>query len=169
MLGFERKEPFVVKGKYAKRLREQLYRITTGNYNRNDILSAAAKHEKSNIKIVMKNDVKSTYNDFSYEDLLAEQINDATSKYIVFVNPTIKFDYKTTGTCAQVIHFERDDDKRIHNISFEGGCNGNLKAVSKLCEGMTAEEISAKLLGNLCRDKGTSCADQLAKAVMSVY
>ena len=57
MLGFERKEPFVVKGKYAKRLREQLYRITTGNYNRNDILSAAAKHEKSNIKIVMKNDV----------------------------------------------------------------------------------------------------------------
>ncbi|MBS7242445.1 TIGR03905 family TSCPD domain-containing protein [Treponema sp.] len=80
-----------------------------------------------------------------------------------------KFDYKTTGTCAQVIHFERDDDKRIHNISFEGGCNGNLKAVSKLCEGMTAEEISAKLLGNLCRDKGTSCADQLAKAVMSVY
>ena len=95
MLGFERKEPFVVKGKYAKRLREQLYRITTGNYNRNDILSAAAKHEKSNIKIVMKNDVKSTYNDFSYEDLLAEQINDATSKYIVFVHPTIKFDYKT--------------------------------------------------------------------------
>ena len=79
-----------------------------------------------------------------------------------------KFDYKTTGTCAQVIHFERDCDKRIHNISFEGGCNGNLKAVSKLCEGMTAEEISAKLLGNLCRDKGTSCADQLAKAVMSV-
>ena len=44
----------------------------------------------------MKNDVKSTYNDFSYEDLLAEQINDATSKYIVFVHPTIKFDYKTT-------------------------------------------------------------------------
>ena len=96
MLGFERKEPFVVKGKYAKRLREQLYRITTGNYNRNDILSAAAKHEKSNIKSVMKNDVKSTYNDFSYEDLLAEQINDATSKYIVFVNRTIEFDYQTT-------------------------------------------------------------------------
>ena len=77
--------------------------------------------------------------------------------------------YNTTGTCARIIHFTKTDDGRITNVSFEGGCNGNLKAVSKLCEGMTAEEISAKLLGNLCRDKGTSCADQLAKAVMSVY
>lgn len=76
-----------------------------------------------------------------------------------------KVDYITTGTCAQVIHFERDEENRIHNISFEGGCNGNLKAVSKLCEGMKAEEISAKLLGNLCGGKGTSCADQLARAV----
>ena len=76
-------------------------------------------------------------------------------------------DYKTTGTCARVIHFERDAENRIHNISFEGGCNGNLKAVAKLCEGMKAEEISSKLLGNLCGSRGTSCADQLAKAVMS--
>lgn len=74
--------------------------------------------------------------------------------------------YKTNGTCARVIHFERDDENRIHNISFEGGCDGNLKAVAKLCEGMKAEEISAKLLGNLCGSKPTSCADQLAKAVM---
>ncbi|MBQ3641540.1 MAG: TIGR03905 family TSCPD domain-containing protein [Treponema sp.] len=77
-----------------------------------------------------------------------------------------KITYNTTGTCARVIHFERDEENRIHNISFEGGCNGNLKAVAKLCEGMTAEEISAKLLGNLCGTRGTSCADQLAKAVM---
>ena len=76
-------------------------------------------------------------------------------------------DYKTTGTCARVIHFERDAENRIHNISFEGGCNGNLKAVAKLCEGMKAEDISARLLGNLCGNRGTSCADQLAKAVMS--
>ena len=76
-------------------------------------------------------------------------------------------DYKTTGTCAKVIHFERDAENRIHNISFEGGCNGNLKAVAKLCEGMKAEDISARLLGNLCGNRGTSCADQLAKAVMS--
>ena len=74
--------------------------------------------------------------------------------------------YKTKGTCSKSITFERDEQNRIHNIKFEGGCDGNLKAISKLREGMTAEEISAKLLGNLCRDKGTSCADQLAKAVM---
>lgn len=76
-----------------------------------------------------------------------------------------KTTYKTTGTCARAIHFERDDENRIHNISFEGGCNGNLKAIAKLCEGMAAEKISEILLGNLCGSKGTSCADQLAKAV----
>ena len=77
-----------------------------------------------------------------------------------------KITYNTTGTCARVIHFERDEENRIHNISFEGGCNGNLKAVAKLCEGMKAGEISAKLLGNLCGSRGTSCADQLARAVI---
>ena len=41
-----------------------------------------------------------------------------------------KITYNTTGTCARVIHFERDEENRIHNISFEGGCNGNLKAVA---------------------------------------
>lgn len=78
-----------------------------------------------------------------------------------------KITYKTSGTCAKIIHFERDDENRIHNISFEGGCDGNLKAIAKLCEGMTADEIATKLAGNLCGNKGTSCADQLAKAVMS--
>ncbi len=75
--------------------------------------------------------------------------------------------YKTTGTCAKVIHFECDEENRIHNISFEGGCNGNLKAIAKLCEGMTAEEINTKLAGNICGSKTTSCADQLAKAVIN--
>lgn len=74
--------------------------------------------------------------------------------------------FKTKGTCARSITFERDENGRIHNIKFEGGCNGNLKAISKLCEGMKAEEIYEKLLGNLCGTKNTSCADQLAKAVM---
>ena len=54
-------------------------------------------------------------------------------------------DYKTSGTCAKMIHFDRDADGRIHNISFDGGCNGNLKAVGLLCEGMTAAEIAAML------------------------
>ena len=53
----------------------------------------------------------------------------------------------------------------ITDIEFIGGCNGNLKAVSKLCDGMTVEEIEGKLLGNQCGMRGTSCADQFAKAV----
>lgn len=74
--------------------------------------------------------------------------------------------YKTTGTCSKAIHFAKNGDK-ITNIRFDGGCNGNLKAIAKLCEGMTAKEIAGKLLGNLCGAKNTSCADQLAKAVMA--
>ena len=75
--------------------------------------------------------------------------------------------YKTKGTCARSISFDKDENDRITNISFEGGCNGNLKAISKLCDGMTAQEISDKLKGNICGFKNTSCADQLALAVMS--
>jgi len=63
--------------------------------------------------------------------------------------------FKTTGTCAKSISFERDSENRIHNISFEGGCSGNLKAIAKLCEGMKAQEIAEKLLGNLCGNKNT--------------
>ena len=73
--------------------------------------------------------------------------------------------YKTHGTCARSITFTKNDDGTISNINFEGGCNGNLKAISKLCEGMKAEEIISKLKGNLCGMKSTSCADQLARAV----
>ena len=75
--------------------------------------------------------------------------------------------YKTQGVCAQTITFDKADDGTITNISFVGGCNGNLKAVSKLCDGMKAEEIAAKLAGNICGYKSASCADQLAKAVLS--
>ena len=73
--------------------------------------------------------------------------------------------YKTQGVCARSITFTKNDDGTITNISFDGGCNGNLKTISKLCEGMKAEEIVAKLKGNTCGFKSTSCADQLAKAV----
>ena len=72
--------------------------------------------------------------------------------------------YKTTGTCSQVINFNIEGNV-ITDIEFIGGCNGNLKAVSKLCDGMTVEEIEGKLLGNKCGMRGTSCADQFAKAV----
>lgn len=77
--------------------------------------------------------------------------------------------YNTTGTCAKVIHFTKNDDGTITNISFEGGCNGNLKAVSILVDGMTVDEIESKLSGNICGFKDTSCADQLAKAVREAY
>ena len=73
--------------------------------------------------------------------------------------------YKTKGTCSRSITFTKNDDGTITNISFEGGCNGKLKAISKLCDGMTADEIAAKLKGNNCGFKSTSCADQLAIAV----
>ena len=78
-----------------------------------------------------------------------------------------KITFNTTGTCSKVITFEKDSSNCIHNIKFEGGWNGNLKAIGILCEGMKAEEIATKLKGNLCGNKGTSCADQLAKAVMA--
>jgi uncharacterized protein (TIGR03905 family) len=78
------------------------------------------------------------------------------------------YDYKTHGTCSMQISFDKDEQNKVTNISFLGGCNGNLKAIAKLVDGWTAEEISSKLKGNLCGNKKTSCADQLAKAVMSV-
>ena len=78
------------------------------------------------------------------------------------------YEYKTKGTCAQVINFDIEGDT-ITNVSFEGGCNGNLKAVSILVDGMTVDEIESKLSGNICGFKNTSCADQLAKAVREAY
>ena len=76
--------------------------------------------------------------------------------------------YKTTGTCAQFIDFDINDNV-ITNIVFYGGCNGNLKAISKLVNGWTVEKIEQYLLGNICGMKGTSCADQLAKGVRAAY
>ena len=80
----------------------------------------------------------------------------------------MNYTYKTSGTCARQINFDLDGDI-VTNISFEGGCNGNLKAVSKLADGMTVDRIEALLKGNTCGFKDTSCADQLAKAVRSAY
>ena len=73
--------------------------------------------------------------------------------------------YKTSGTCAREIHFELDENKKIHNVYFVGGCNGNLKAISKLIEGMDANKVVELLEGNTCGNRPTSCADQLTKAI----
>jgi uncharacterized protein (TIGR03905 family) len=74
------------------------------------------------------------------------------------------YEYKTRGTCSKKIHFDLKDGK-VYKVSFEDGCDGNLKAVSKLVDGMQAKELVKKLKGNRCGTRGTSCADQLALAV----
>ncbi len=71
----------------------------------------------------------------------------------------------TQGTCSTQIDFDIEDNK-IKNVVFIGGCNGNLKAVSKLVEGKNAQEIADLLKGNTCGGKPTSCADQLSKAII---
>ena len=76
------------------------------------------------------------------------------------------YTYKTSGTCSTKIDFEINDGK-VTDVVFTSGCNGNLKAIGKLVDGWTADEISGKLLGNTCGFRNTSCADQLAKAVMA--
>lgn len=80
----------------------------------------------------------------------------------------MRYDYKTEVVCAQVISFDINDDV-ITNISFMGGCNGNLKAISKLVDGWTVDKIESYLRGNICGHKPTSCADQLALAVRKAY
>ena len=72
--------------------------------------------------------------------------------------------YSTKGTCSKQIVFDRDDEHRIHNVKFIGGCSGNLQGIGKLVEGRTAEEIVPLLKGIRCRNN-TSCPDQLAKAL----
>lgn len=79
------------------------------------------------------------------------------------------YKYLCKGTCSQVIDFDIDEKGVVTNISFLGGCNGNLKAISKLVDGMNAKDIESKLKGNTCGFKSTSCADQLARAVKEAY
>lgn len=76
--------------------------------------------------------------------------------------------YKTKGTCSSQITFELDGNI-VRNVKFYGGCNGNLKGISTLVEGMTVEEVTEKLSGITCGFKRTSCPDQLAKAVGEAY
>ena len=75
--------------------------------------------------------------------------------------------YAPVGVCSREISFDLDNGK-ISNIHFVGGCPGNLLAISKLLEGTDAKNVVAKLKGNDCGGKGTSCGDQLARAVEQV-
>jgi uncharacterized protein (TIGR03905 family) len=74
------------------------------------------------------------------------------------------FEYKTHGTCSTKIRFDLQDG-RIHSLSFEDGCDGNLKALGILVEGMEPETLINRLKGIRCGHRKTSCADQLAQAV----
>lgn len=78
------------------------------------------------------------------------------------------FEYKTTGTCSSRILFdvyEEDGVKKLRDVKFIGGCNGNTQGISKLVEGMPVSEAVKRLEGIKCGYKSTSCPDQLAKAV----
>lgn len=81
----------------------------------------------------------------------------------------MEYIYKTKNTCSTQIKFNIDDEGIVTNVQFIGGCNGNLKAIAKLVEGCSANEIEIKLAGITCGKRPTSCADQLAKAVKKVY
>lgn len=76
----------------------------------------------------------------------------------------MRYTYKTKGVCSAEISFEINNGI-ITDVKFVGGCNGNLKAISKLVDGMSVEQIEEKLKGNTCGFRSTSCADQLAVAV----
>ena len=76
--------------------------------------------------------------------------------------------YKTRQTCSSLFTFRLDGD-RVRDVHFRGGCDGNLKAVSKLVDGMTVAQIETLLRGNTCGPRPTSCADQLAIAVRQAY
>ncbi len=78
------------------------------------------------------------------------------------------YTYKTKNVCSTQINFRLEGD-RVHDVRFTGGCNGNLKAIGILVEGMTVDEIESKLRGNSCGGRPTSCADQLAQAVRAAW
>ena len=80
----------------------------------------------------------------------------------------MRYNMPTEMVCSRLISFDLEGDV-VSNIEFKGGCNGNLKAISKLVDGWTVEKIEQYLLGNLCERRPTSCADQLARAVRKAY
>lgn len=74
------------------------------------------------------------------------------------------FTYSTKGTCSRQILFDVDENNKMHNVRFIGGCNGNLQGIARLVEGKDIDEVEALLVGIRCRGN-TSCPDQLSKAV----
>lgn len=75
------------------------------------------------------------------------------------------YTYNPKGVCSTEINFDLDENGKISGLSFKGGCNGNLKAIGRLLEGQDAKHAAEILKGNECGGRGTSCADQLSKAI----
>ena len=78
------------------------------------------------------------------------------------------FTYRTNGTCSRQIYFEVDENNKLHNVKFIGGCNGNLQGISRLVEGKDIDDVQSTLAGVICRNN-TSCPDQLSKAIKTIY
>ena len=76
----------------------------------------------------------------------------------------MEYTYRTKGTCSQMIQFTVEDDI-VSNVKYFGGCNGNLKGIGSLVNGMNIDEVIARLDGIKCGMKQTSCPDQLAQAL----
>ena len=78
------------------------------------------------------------------------------------------YTYTPKGVCSMKIDFDVEDGI-LKNVKFTGGCNGNLKAIPKLVEGLTVEQVEEKVGGIRCGNRPTSCGDQLAKACRAAY
>lgn len=78
------------------------------------------------------------------------------------------FDYMTQNTCSKVISLDMEGNV-VRNVKFYGGCDGNLKAIPRLVEGLTVEQVEEKLKGITCGMRPTSCGDQLARAVRAAW
>ena len=76
----------------------------------------------------------------------------------------MQYEYKTKGTCSRSILFDIEDGK-VKNVQFIGGCNGNLKGIGALVEGMNVQDVISRVEGIQCGMKSTSCTDQLAQAL----
>jgi uncharacterized protein (TIGR03905 family) len=79
-----------------------------------------------------------------------------------------QYTYQTHGTCSVQINFQIDDEGRLHNVQYLGGCDGNLQGIGRLVEGLPATEVRDRLAGIRCGFKDTSCPDQLARALAEV-
>ena len=79
----------------------------------------------------------------------------------------MNYEHTNKGTCSRSILFDIEDGK-LKNVQYIGGCNGNLKGIGKLVEGMDIDEVIARLEGTTCGMKSTSCPDQLAQALKEV-